>query len=327
MNKRLIALLAGVTASSALVVVAQGSGDIRVDGSSTVYPITLAVAEEFKIDNPKTKITVAFSGTGGGFKKFCAGETDVSNASRPISNDEIKACKAKGISFLEIPVAYDGLTVVVNPKNNFVTCLSVAELKKMWEPNSKVTTWKDVRPSWPDQKIAFYGAGADSGTFDYFTTEINGKSKAIRTDYFPSEDDNVLVKGVEGNANAVGFFGYAYYLEEGKRLKAVAVDQKGNGKCVLPSEETINNGAYAPLSRPLFIYVNASNLNKAGLVKFVDFYLNKKNRKLISSTGYVALPERAYELIMERFKARKTGTLFAGGLLEGKTLTQVLEGK
>ena len=327
MNKRLIALFAGVTASSALVVVAQGSGDIRVDGSSTVYPITLAVAEEFKIDNPKTKITVAFSGTGGGFKKFCAGETDVSNASRPISKDEIKACKAKGIAFLEIPVAYDGLTVVVNPKNDFVTCLSVAELKKMWEPNSKVTTWKDVRPSWPDQKIAFYGAGADSGTFDYFTTEINGKSKAIRTDYFPSEDDNVLVKGVEGNASAVGFFGYAYYLEEGKRLKAVAVDQKGNGKCVIPSEETINNGAYAPLSRPLFIYVNASNLNKANLVKFVDFYLNKKNRKLISSTGYVALPERAYELITERFKARKTGTLFAGGLLEGKTLTQVLEGK
>lgn len=327
MNKRLIALSAGVAVSSAFVVMAQGSGDIRVDGSSTVYPITLAIAEEFKIDNPKAKITVAFSGTGGGFKKFCAGETDVSNASRPISASEIKICKEKGIDFIEIPVAYDGLTVVVNPKNDFVKCLSVAELKKMWEPNSKVTTWKDVRSTWPDEKIAFYGAGTDSGTFDYFTEVINGKVKAMRTDYFPSEDDNVLVKGVEGNANAVGFFGYAYYLEEGKKLKAVAVDRKGDGKCITPSEETVNNGSYAPLSRPLFIYVNNSNLNKANLVKFVNYYLDKKNRKAIKSTGYVTLPERAYELIQGRFNARKTGTLFGGDLLEGKTLTQILEGK
>jgi phosphate transport system substrate-binding protein len=327
MKKRMIALTAGVAVSSAMVVLAQSSGDIRVDGSSTVYPITLAVAEEFKIDNPKVKITVAFSGTGGGFKKFCAGETDVSNASRPISASEIKDCKAKGIDFIEIPVAYDGLTVVVNPKNTFAKCLTIPELKRMWEPNSKVTTWKDVRPNWPNEKIVFYGAGTDSGTFDYFTEVVNGKAKAMRTDYFPSEDDNVLVKGVEGNPNALGFFGYAYYLEEGKKLTAVAIDAKGDGKCILPTDETVNNGTYTPLSRPLFIYVNASNLNKASLVKFVNYYLDKKNRKVIRSTGYVALPERAYELIQARFDARKTGTLFGGGLLEGKTLIQVLEGK
>ncbi|MFN3266045.1 MAG: PstS family phosphate ABC transporter substrate-binding protein [Deinococcales bacterium] len=312
--------------TSALVALAQ-TGDIRVDGSSTVYPITLAVAEEFKIENPRVKISVAFSGTGGGFKKFCVGETDVSNASRPISAAEVETCKKNGIPFIEIPVAYDGLTVVVNPKNTFVNCLTVAELKRMWEPGSKVNLWSDVRPSWPKEKIVYYGAGSDSGTFDYFTEEINGKSKAIRTDYFPSEDDNVLVKGVEGNPNAIGFFGYAYYLEEGKKLKAVAIDKKGDGKCVLPNETTINNGSYSPLSRPLFIYVNAANLNKTSLIKFVEFYLNKKNRKVISSTGYVQLPERAYELALDRFKKRKTGTLFGGKLLEGKTLVEVLEGK
>lgn len=326
MNKPLLLVISFATVASTALVLAQ-SRDIRIDGSSTVYPITLAIAEEFRIDNPKTKVTVAFSGTGGGFKKFCVGETDVSNASRPISASEIAACKAKGISFIEIPVAYDGLTVVVNPANKFVTCLSVAELKKMWEPNSKVTNWSDVRSDWPKEKISFFGAGSDSGTFDYFTEEINGKAKAIRTDYFPSEDDNVLVKGVEGNKNAIGFFGYAYYLEEGKKLNAVSIDKKGDGKCILPSETTINNGTYSPLSRPLFIYVNASNLNKSGLVKFVEFYLAAKNRKVISSTGYVPLPDRAYELILERFKARKTGTLFGGKLLEGKTLIQVLEGK
>jgi phosphate transport system substrate-binding protein len=300
--------------------------DIRVDGSSTVYPITLAISEEFAIENPKTKITVAFSGTGGGFKKFCAGETDVSNASRPISEGEIKACREKGIEFVEIPVAYDGLTVVVNPKNTWAKCMSVAELKKAWEPGSKVANWSDIRPEWPKEKIAFFGAGADSGTFDYFTEEINGKAKAIRTDYFPSEDDNVLIKGVEGNPNAIGFFGYAYFVEEGKKLSSVAVDKVG-GKCVTPTEETINNGTYSPLSRPLFIYVNKNNLSKASLKKFVEFYLAKSNRKVISSTKYVLLPEKAYELALARFKAGTAGSVFGGKLLEGKTLIQALEGK
>lgn len=301
--------------------------DIRVDGSSTVYPVTLAVAEEFSIDNPRVKITVAFSGTGGGFRKFCAGETDISNASRPISASEIDLCKKNGIEFIELPVVYDGLTVVVHPQNTWAKCMTVAELKKAWEPNSKVTFWSDIRPSWPKEKIVFYGPGADSGTFDYFTEEINGKAKAIRTDYFPSEDDNVLVKGVEGNKNAIGFFGYAYYLEEGKRLSAVAVDQgKGKG-CVTPSETTINNGSYAPLSRPLLIYVSKNQLAKASVKNFVNFYLDKANRKVLSSTGYVLLPDRAYELAQERFRKQTIGTLFGGKLLEGKTLVQVLEGK
>lgn len=297
--------------------------DIRIDGSSTVYPITLAVAEEFSIDNPRVKTTVAFSGTGGGFKKFCNGELDVNNASRPISAPEIAACKKNGIEFIELPVAYDGLTVVVHPSNTWAKCLSVAELKRMWEPNSKVTFWSDVRPSFPREKIVFYGPGADSGTFDYFTEVINGKAKSIRTDYFPSEDDNVLVKGVEGNRNAIGFFGYAYYLEEGKKLNAVAVGEK----CILPNETTINNGTYAPLSRPLFIYVNKNNLAKSSLKKFVEFYLSKSNRSIIRATGYVSLPDRAYELVNARFKSGKTGTIFGGELLEEKTLIEMLEAK
>lgn len=297
--------------------------DIRIDGSSTVYPITLAIAEEFSIDNPRVKTTVAFSGTGGGFKKFCNGEVDINNASRPISATEIAACKKNGIEFIELPMAYDGLTVVVHPSNTWAKCLTVAELKRMWETNSKVTFWSDVRPSFPREKIVFYGPGADSGTFDYFTEVINGKAKAIRTDYFPSEDDNVLVKGVEGNRNAIGFFGYAYYLEEGKKLSAVAVGEK----CVLPNETTINNGAYTPLSRPLLIYVNKNNLAKSSLKKFVEFYLSKNNRSIIRATGYVALPERAYELVNARFKSGKTGTIFGGELLEGKTLIDMLEAK
>lgn len=301
--------------------------DVRIDGSSTVYPITLAVAEEFSIDNPRVKITVAFAGTGGGFKKFCVGETDINNASRPINVSEIDLCKKNGIEFIEVPVMYDGLTVVVNPQNTWAKCMTVAELKKAWEPGSKVTLWSDIRPEWPKEKIVFYGPGADSGTFDYFTEEINGKAKAIRTDYFPSEDDNVLIKGVEGNKNAIGFFGYAYYLEEGKRLSAVAVDQgKGKG-CVTPSETTINNGSYAPLSRPLFIYVSKNQLAKASVKNFVNFYLDKSNRKVLSSTGYVLLPDQAYTLIQDRFRKQITGTLFGGKLLEGKTLIQVLEGK
>jgi phosphate transport system substrate-binding protein len=297
--------------------------DIRIDGSSTVYPITLAVAEEFSIDNPRVKTTVAFSGTGGGFKKFCNGELDVNNASRPISASEIAACKKNGIEFIELPVAYDGLTVVVHPSNTWAKCLSVAELKSMWEPNSKVTFWSDVRPSFPREKIVFYGPGADSGTFDYFTEVINGKSKAIRTDYFPSEDDNVLVKGVENNKNAIGFFGYAYYLEEGKKLSAVAVGPK----CVLPTDVTINNGTYEPLSRPLLIYVNKNNLAKSSLKKFVEFYLSKNNRSIIRATGYVSLPDRVYDLVNTRFKTGKTGTIFGGELLEGKTLAEMLEAK
>lgn len=301
--------------------------DVRIDGSSTVYPITLAVAEEFSIDNPRVKITVAFAGTGGGFKKFCVGETDINNASRPINVSEIDLCKKNGIEFIEVPVMYDGLTVVVNPQNTWAKCMTVAELKRAWEPGSKVTLWSDIRPEWPKEKIVFYGPGADSGTFDYFTEEINGKAKAIRTDYFPSEDDNVLIKGVEGNKNAIGFFGYAYYLEEGKRLSAVAVDQgKGKG-CVTPSETTINNGSYAPLSRPLFIYVSKNQLAKASVKNFVNFYLDSKNRKVLSSTGYVLLPTQAYTLIQDRFRKQITGTLFGGKLLEGKTLIQVLEGK
>jgi phosphate transport system substrate-binding protein len=232
------------------------SGEIKVDGSSTVYPITEAVGEEFQKLHPDVKVVVGISGTGGGFKKFCNGETDISNASRPILQKEIDTCAQNGIEYIELPVAYDALSVVVNPRNDWVACMTVAELKKIWEPDAqgKITRWNQVRPEWPDAPLNLYGAGTDSGTFDYFTEAIVGKAKASRGDYTASEDDNVLVQGVANDQYALGYFGLAYYFENQDKLKAVAID---NGKgCVLPSEETVRNGTYQPLSRPLFIYVS-----------------------------------------------------------------------
>lgn len=283
--------------------------EIRIDGSSTVYPVSLAVAEEYQILNPDARVIVAFSGTGGGFKKFCAGETDVSDASRPIKQSEIEACAEAGIDFIELPVAADALTVVVNPENDWASCVTTDELHQIWRPGSSVTTWRDVRPEWPEREIVLYGAGTDSGTFDYFTEAVNGDVGAIRTDFFPSEDDNVLVQGVEGNVDAMGFFGYAYYVEAQGRLKALEVDA-GNG-CVAPSPEAIETNTYTPLSRPLFIYVNAERLDtNPALAEFVAFYLSEDARPLIADTGYATYAPETYEAVAERLANRVTGSSF-----------------
>src|SRR5690606_25733331 len=231
---------------------------IRIDGSSTVFPIAEAVAEEFQIaKRGKVRITVGISGTGGGFKRFCRGEIDIANASRPILKDEMEACRRAGIKYLEVPVAFDALTVVVNPKNTWVESLTLDDLKKIWEPaaQGRVTRWDQVRPEWPARPLVLFGPGADSGTFDYFTEAVNGKSKASRGDFAASEDDNVIVQGVETNANALGYFGYAYYVENKDRVRAVPIVNSA-GKAVMPSIEAVTDGSYEPLSRPLFIYVS-----------------------------------------------------------------------
>jgi len=299
------------------------SGWIRVDGSSTVFPISEAVAEEFQAANPKARVTVGISGTGGGFKKFCAAETDISDASRPIKEIEEQACAAKKVSYIELPVAFDGLSVVVNPANDFVESLTVAELKRIWEPASTVKKWRDVRPEWPDRDLHLYGPGTDSGTFDYFTEAIVGKEHASRSDFTASEDDNMLVQGVAGDRDALGFFGFAYYVENKDRLKLISIDA-GKGP-VAPTTETINNGAYQPLSRPIFIYVSAASAKRPEIAAFVDFYLEHAP-KLVPQVGYIPLPDRLYELARKRFAARKTGSVFAGGGSKvGVTLQTLLE--
>lgn len=268
------------------------SGTVNIDGSSTVFPITSAVGEEFMAVNKGVSVAVGVSGTGGGFEKFGRGETDISNASRQIKDKEAAAAKEKGITPIELPVAFDGLTVVVNKDNDFVDYLTVDELKKIWEPNSKVQTWADVRDGWPAEKISLFGPGTDSGTFDYFTDEINGEEGASRTDYNPSEDDNVLVQGVAGDKYSLGYFGYAYYLENKDSIKAVPIDG-GNGP-VAPTDETINDGTYSPLSRPVFIYVSSKSLEKPEVRSFVEFYLTE-GKNLVSEVGYIPLPDEMYE--------------------------------
>ncbi len=286
-------------------------GQIVIDGSSTVFPLSEAVADEFDKRYPGVKVLVGISGTGGGFKKFCQGETDISDASRPITEKEIEACKQKGIEFIELPVAFDALSVVVHPQNNWVTCITVEELRKMWEPAAQgvITRWNQVRPDWPDRPLRLYGAGTDSGTFDYFTEAIMGKEDASRGDYTASEDDNVLVQGVAGDVNSLGYFGLAYYLANKDRLKVLAID--GGQGCVEPSFETVNNGRYKPLSRPLFIYVNAEAAKRPEVQAFVRFYLANIGT-LAPDVGYVPLPNKAYELAMLRWEQGKTGTLFHG---------------
>ncbi|MFQ5592590.1 MAG: phosphate ABC transporter substrate-binding protein PstS family protein [Anaerolineae bacterium] len=299
--------LAGLISLLALVAVACGgggqpaqpasaqqpAGTINIDGSSTVFPITQAVAEEFQLDHPNVDVPVGISGTGGGFKKFCNGETDISDASRPIKPSEEEACAAKGIEWIELKVAFDGLSVMVNPANDFAQCLTTEELNRIWEPNSSVKTWADVRPEWPAEPIVFFGPDADSGTFDYFTEEINGEAGATRTDYTPSADDNVLVQGIAGDKNALGYFGYAYYVENTDRLKLVAVDS--GDECVLPKPETIESSEYAPLSRPLFIYVRKDSLERPEVKAFVDFYLSDAGISLVPEVGYVNISQDAIE--------------------------------
>ena len=266
------------------------AGDIKIDGSSTVYPITEAVAEEFQKANTGVRVTVAFSGTGGGFKKFCAGETDANDASRPIkadSADEGAGCAAKGIEPVELEVAFDGLSVLVNPQNTWVDCLTTAELTQIWDTGSTVKTWKDVRPDWPADEIKLFGPGADSGTFDYFTEVINGTVDQSRSDYTQSEDDNALVQGISGDKNALGYFGFAYYEANTDKLKLVPIDS-GSG-CVAPSRDTIANGTYEPLSRPLFVYASKQSLARPEVAAFFEFYLANVNTYVVE-VGYVELP-------------------------------------
>ncbi len=285
---------------------------IQIDGSSTVFPVTEAVAEEFqKAKRGKIKVTVGISGTGGGFKKFCRGETDISDASRPILKAEMAICKQAGIQYYELSVAYDALTVMVNPKNNWVTSMTVAELKKIWEPaaQGKIMNWNQVRPNWPNAPLKLYGAGADSGTFDYFTEAITGKAKSSRGDFTASEDDNVLVQGIANDRNALGFFGFSYYVENQDKLKAVAID--GGKGPVMPSAKAVEDGTYQPLSRPIFIYVNKKSAEKSEVKEFVEFYL-KNAANLVKQVKYVALPAKVYQIGLEHFQKGKIGTVFGG---------------
>jgi len=283
------------------------TGTVKVDGSSTVYPVTEAVAEEFASEAPRVRVTVGVSGTGGGFKRFVTGETDISNASRPIKGSEHKAAKSSGIEFIEIPVAYDGLSIVVNPANYWVESLTVDELKKIFLEGRAAKTWSDVRAGWPDTPIKIYAPGTDSGTFDYFKEVVAEDGGSIRSDMSVSEDDNVLVRGVAGEEGAIGFFGSAYYFENRDKLKAVAID--GGEGPVLPTPETIESGEYAPFSRPLFIYVSKESAARPEVKAFVEFYLENAGR-LAAEVGYVALPEAIYEKATRNFKTRKTGTHF-----------------
>ncbi len=276
------------------------SGTIKIDGSSTVYPITEAVAEEFRVDYPKVKVTIGISGTGGGFKKFSRGETDISDASRPIKDKEKAACKENSIAYLSLTVAYDGMAVLINPGNDWVDHLTTAELKKMWEPEAqnKVMRWNQIRPEWPDRELHLFGPGIASGTFDYFTDVIVGESGKSRGDFTASEDDNVLVQGIATDKNALGFFGLAYYEENKDKLKLAGVDN-GNGP-VYPSIETVKSGTYAPLSRPIFIYVSSSAVKRAEVVSFVRFYLENADQ-LVSEVGYIPLPREEYSSQLEIF--------------------------
>ncbi|MBI3343514.1 MAG: PstS family phosphate ABC transporter substrate-binding protein [Gammaproteobacteria bacterium] len=315
---------------------------IKIDGSSTVFPITEAVAEEFQKANKGLQVTVGISGTGGGFKKFCRGDTDISDASRPILAKEMEACKKagfdgttvvsgprigpNGVEYIELPVAFDALTVVVNPKNDWLKSATVEELKKMWEPEAqdKIMKWSDVNPKWPNEKLALFGAGTDSGTFDYFTSAINGKEKASRGDYTASEDDNVLVQGVSRDKYALGYFGLAYYVENKDKLNAVPIIAKGATKAVEPSLETVMAGTYQPLARPIFIYVNAKSMEKPEVKEFVNFYL-KNAPKLVKEVGYVPLSQAHYDQAMKNFNGKKLGTGFGGESEVGVRVEELLQ--
>ncbi|MFY8088566.1 MAG: PstS family phosphate ABC transporter substrate-binding protein, partial [Rubrivivax sp.] len=293
------------------------------DGSSTVFPITEAVAEEFQKANKGMKVTVGISGTGGGFRKFCRGESDIQNASRPILAKEMEECRTAGVQYIELPVAYDALTVVVNPRSP-LNEVSIDDLKKMWEPaaQGKVMRWNQVNPAFPDAPLALFGAGADSGTFDYFTEAVTGKSKSSRGDFTASEDDNVLVQGVSRNQNAIAFFGFAYFQENKDKIKGLSISWKG-GKAVAPSPENVLNGTYQPLSRPIFIYVNAKSLAKPEVKQFVDFYM-KNATKLVREVKYVPLPAKAYEYNVSAVQKMRLGTKMGGENKVGLTIDQLM---
>lgn len=286
---------------------------VKVDGSSTVFPITEGIAEDFQKANQGYKVTVGVSGTGGGFKKFCRGETDVSDASRPITLKEMEACKAAGVEYFELPVAFDALTVVINPKNTWLKQATVAELKAIWEPASqgKVLRWKQINQAWPDQPMKLFGAGSDSGTFEYFTEAIVGKAKSSRGDFTASEDDNVLVQGVAGDVNAMGYFGYAYYAENTAKLKALPIIAAAGKPAVSPSAKSVEDGSYQPLARPIFIYVKAASLAKPEVKKFVEFYM-QNGAKMANEVKYVGLPAAVYQANLKHLAEGKKGTVFGG---------------
>ncbi|HET6467227.1 MAG TPA: PstS family phosphate ABC transporter substrate-binding protein [Geminicoccaceae bacterium] len=321
-----VALISSVGALGFVHGAAHAAETVRIDGSSTVYPVTEAVAEEFQAARRgEVRVTVGISGTGGGFKKFCRGETDISNASRPILRSEMEACRAAGIGFIELPVAFDALAVVVNPANDWVDTMTVDELKTIWEPEAQgvVMRWNQVRPDWPDQELTLYGAGADSGTFDYFTEAVVGKAKASRGDFTASEDDNILVQGVSGDRSALGFFGFAYVHENPGKLKTVKIVNP-DGEAVEPSMEHVMDGSYNPLSRPLFLYVSTQALERPEVQEFVQFYL-AEGAALAEEVGYTPLPGEAYRLVRERLENKATGTVFGGEPEVGLRIEELLE--
>jgi len=301
-----VASIAALLALAVPVVKSQGRTLIKIDGSSTVYPITEAVAEEFQIDKRgEVQVTVGISGTGGGFKKFCSQDasvrTDISNASRPIKDSEKEACQAAGVEYIELPVAYDAITIVVN-QDNPIDSMTVDELKTMWQPEADgtITQWSQVNSGWPQEELTLFGPGADSGTFDYFTDNITGEEGASRTDYTPSEDDNVLVQGVASDPFALGYFGYSYYESNRDKIKAVAIDD-GTGNAVYPSLETVRNGSYKPLSRPVYIYINSEAAERPEVKEFIEFYLANAS-ELVPEVGSVPLDESGYQEALARFQ-------------------------
>lgn len=304
-------------------------GYVKIDGSSTVFPLAEAVAEEYQKEKQgRVKVTVGISGTGGGFKKFVRGETDISNASRPILKEEMEQAKANGIEYIELPVCFDALTVVVNPQNTWVTSITVDDLKKIWEPEAqgKVTHWNQVRPEWPNEKIVLFGAGSDSGTFDYFTEAIVGKAKSSRGDFTASEDDNVLVQGIAGNKYALGYIPYAYYAPNASKMKALGIEWSKNSvkEPVMPTMENVLAGTYNPLSRPLFIYINRKSAEKPEVKEFVEFFL-KNGPTLATEVKYLPLPANAYEMARSRFARMEIGTGFGGTPEVGLHVEEILK--
>lgn len=327
LSKKVLSVLTGFGVLASLSQATASSPVIKIDGSSTVYPITEGVAEEFqKAKKGAVKVTVGVSGTGGGFKKFCRGEIDINDASRPILKQEMEVCKKHGISYIELPVAYDGLAVVVNPKNNWATCMTVEQLREVWKPESqgKRFYWSDLDPKWPKEEIKLCGPGSDSGTFDYFTEAVVGKAKSQRGDYLASEDDNVLVQFAQREKGALCYFGLAYVEENKGKIKATAIKNPKTGKCVLPSLETVKSGQYQPLSRPLFIYVNVKSLERPEVKEFVEFYI-KNAGKISKQVGYIPLPDKAYELVKKRYEKREVGTVFGGEPEVGLTIEELLK--
>jgi phosphate transport system substrate-binding protein len=316
--------VASPTPTPADASLARLSGNLRIDGSSTVFPITEVAAHSFREQAPGVDLSLGVSGTGGGFARFCAGETDITGASRPIKASEREACAANGIDFIELPIAYDGISVVVSAANDWVTCVSVAELGRMWAPEAEgvIMNWDQIRAEWPARPLLLRGPGADSGTYDYFTAATVGTEGLSRSDFIASEDDYLIAQDVVENADTLGFFGYAYLVEYGELLRGIAIDN-GAG-CVAPSATTILDGSYQPLARPIFLYVNPASLEQPEVAAFLDHYLSNA-QELVEQVRYVPLPLRAYELAKARLERRVTGSIFAGGAQIGVSIEQLLE--